>query len=110
GSGGGPINEAPCTEGGGKVDPTTGHCYFVLRGQMNSRMTWTDARNRCASLNGAHLATITSEEEQAFVESFATTGPGGTGDLWIGLWREGAATATNKFAWITDEPVNYVNW
>src|SRR5690606_5138218 len=80
------------------------------RGQMNSRMTWTDARNRCASLNGAHLATITSEEEQAFVESFATTGPGGTGDLWIGLWREGAATATNKFAWITDEPVNYVNW
>ena len=74
-------------------------------------MTWSTARDRCVSQGqGARLATINSPEEQEFVQSMATSGMGGTGDLWIGLWRDGGPTQTNRFVWITGESLDYENW
>lgn len=75
-------------------------------------MTWPTARDRCVSQGqGARLATITSAEEQAFVAPMATSGGNGTGDLWIGLWRDGGPSQTNRFVWITGESLDdYTNW
>lgn len=88
----------PCTEPGGKM--FGGHCYFPT--MMRS---WQNNRDVCATLK-AHLVTITSDGEQAFVYSNI-----GTGERWIGLYRpEGAAFDKSSYKWLTPEAVSYSNW
>jgi len=66
-----------------------------------TRLNWEVAKERCESLGG-HLATITSAEEQAFIESLNKSGT----RLWIGGYRE----AINDWKWITGEPWSYTHW
>ncbi|HVB38176.1 MAG TPA: lectin-like protein, partial [Vicinamibacterales bacterium] len=86
-------------------------------------LTWDDADAAATtrhglvqdpSLNGqngpdepfalSHLATITSQAENDFVDGLK-----GPGDMrgWIGLYD---ATGTFDWQWVTGEPVGYVNW
>ncbi len=63
-------------------------------------ITWTDARAYCQSMGG-HLVTITSAEEQAFIES---TFPGTTG--WIGAYGDNGG-----WSWVTGETFGgYTYW
>jgi len=80
----------------GYVSPDDGHCYFFLR----EPITWHMARDECAN-NMAHLATLTSNSEQAFVTSF-----GAEAEAWIGLSRFGAV----NFTWVTNEIFAYTQW
>lgn len=65
------------------------------------KLTWWEAESYCESLGG-HLATITSQAEQDFINQLNTEGY----RLWIGAYRpEGL-----DFAWITREPWTYTNW
>gem|GEM_PF-1119184 len=74
-----------------------GHRYEYY---PNADISWTQARAMCQSLGG-HLVTITSAEEQAFIES---TFPGTTG--WIGGYGD-----NNGWSWVTGEPFGgYTHW
>lgn len=67
-------------------------------------MTWREATAYCESLGG-HLVTITSQEEQTFIENLIKNGAreqywiGATDEANEGVWR-----------WVTGEPWNYENW
>lgn len=63
-------------------------------------ISWTYANYICNSLGG-HLATITSREEQDFIESL---NPGKT---WIGASKKEDGTWG---AWVTGEDWSYTNW
>ena len=69
----------------------------------SASMTWYEAKAFCESIGG-HLATITSQEEQEFVEQMVLR----HGDLsmfWIGLFDEDW-----EWKWVTGEPLSYTNW
>ncbi len=83
---------APTDQGG---ESFSGHRYKYF----DVNMTWTEARAYCRSLGG-HLATITSEEEQAFIDQ---TYPGCKG--FIGFFGEG-----ESWQWITGETWSYTRW
>jgi hypothetical protein len=75
-----------------------GHCYFVI-----PPTAWDE--NACTS-RGAHLATITSADEQTAVAALAP----GQG-RWVGLRRQnGSPRAPDSFDWVTGEPLSYANW
>ena len=73
---------------------STGHAYKVY----HQGLMWDDARDACAKL-GAHLVTITDQDEAAFVSRLLDGQ-----DAWIGATdraREGT------FAWVTGESLTY---
>jgi hypothetical protein len=92
-----PVLPASCSEAGARIDPGTGHCYFML---SMAAMVWPDARAGCDG-RGAHLATLTSPGEQAFAVSLLDNE-----DLWIGLYQIG----TGALQWVTGEPVTFMAW
>jgi hypothetical protein len=63
-------------------------------------VSWYVARDQCQNLR-AHLATITSEDERAFVASIEANAP-----AWLGLSRFGAVS----FSWITGELFAFTSW
>lgn len=65
-------------------------------------ITWTEAMAYCESLGG-HLVTITSAEEQAFIETLLESGE--KKQYWIGM-----RFMENEYRWITGEIVGYTNW
>ena len=67
-------------------------------------MTWSDAKAYCEYLGG-HLLTITSKEEQQFVESKVL--PGGTKKAY---WMGGYKQTNKKWSLITGEAFVYSNW
>lgn len=69
---------------GGLIDPTTNHCYFAA----GSDTKYADARARCLRV-GAHVVTIDSEGEQAFVRTLAADESG----YWVGLVLDPATGA-----------------
>ncbi len=73
-----------------------GHIYTII----NWNMSWDDARNYCES-QGGHLATITSPDEQAFIESLNSLNK----KLWIGGYRDDDFI----WHWVTGEPWKYSN-
>ena len=78
------------------VNPTNGHAYKWIACD-----NWEDARAQAAD-EDAHLATITSEAEQIWLEAIFVDGP-----YWIGLTdllKEG------EWSWETGELVTYTNW
>jgi len=94
-----PVDTGGCTDPGGKT--FGGHCYFPT---PLSRY-WTTSRDGCTAV-GAHLVTITSAEENAFVATFATTG-----ERWIGLYRpDGTSYNASSYRWVTTETGTYRNW
>ncbi len=66
-------------------------------------MTWTQAKAFCEERDG-HLLTITSAEEQAFIETMLIS-YGTKKQYWLGAYRNG-----NDYVWITDEVFAYSNW
>ena len=72
-----------------------GHYYQVV----TTATTYGEAEMQC-EMKGAHLATITSKEEQDFIYSLT-----GQDDVWLGgEYKNGAWT------WVTGEPFTYTNW
>ena len=72
---------------------------------FDNSMSWNEAEAYCESLGG-HLATITSEEEQKFInENLFPVGTKNT--YFIGLSR---STSDNAWEWITGETFEYENW
>lgn len=95
----GPLDTSPSDStaadvGGCEGERFGGHCYFAV-GPTN----WNNARSTCEG-RSAHLVTITSADEEAFVETIRAGS-----DRWIGLRRSGS-----MFAWITGETSAYTKW
>jgi predicted small integral membrane protein len=85
-----------CRGQNGYVSALDGHCYFGFA----ESVSWYVARDNCQQRSG-HLATITTDEERAFVASIPAAAP-----AWIGLSRFGAVS----FTWITQEIFAYTSW
>ncbi|MBM6977345.1 lectin-like protein [Intestinimonas butyriciproducens] len=77
-----------------------GHTYQVF----DDPLTWEDAKISCEA-KGGYLATITTQEEQDFVNGLLSTSSaffywlGGTDERTEGSWE-----------WVTGEPWSYENW
>lgn len=68
---------------------------------INESMTWHEAKEYCEKLGG-HLVTITSKEEQNFINSLLNEDKN---LYWIGL-----VSNNNNWEWITGEDYKYTNW
>lgn len=79
-----------------------GNIYVLFTESRN----WFDAKTCCENLGG-HLATITSEEEQAFIASYmkALHTTTAFAYAWLGGYRDG-----NNWYWVTGEAFEYTNW
>lgn len=78
------------------VNPQNGHAYKWVKCK-----DWIDAKVIAAKEN-AHLVSITSEEEQIWLESVFKGRA-----YWIGLTD---SIQEGKWEWVTGEPVTYTNW
>ncbi|MDO4618411.1 MAG: lectin-like protein [Clostridia bacterium] len=88
-----------------RIRPVTGevfdgHIYELY----DESMTWEDAKEYC-EIVGGHLVTITSEEEQGFIENFIQKGDKNV--YWMGLSEIGSE---NDWEWTTYEGYDYENW
>lgn len=74
------------------------HYYKVFYEQLD----WKEARDKCRAMGG-HLVTITSKEEQEFIDGL------NVGNVWLGAVRKDSTT----WEWVTGESLDYVspeNW
>lgn len=81
-----------------KYKEFNGHYYKLY----NEGMIWQDAKSYCDNIGG-HLATITSKNEQEFINSLLINGLKGC--YWIGGYKY-----MNQWKWVTNESFNYTNW
>jgi hypothetical protein len=92
---------------GAVVNPSTGHMYAVVPGAV----TWSQASNMARMVIGGvtgHLATITSSQEQAFVQGMLpTSNLGGVVYARLGGFDKGSE---GSWRWITGEPLSFSNW
>lgn len=77
-----------------------GNFYQVV----DTSMTWTEAAAFC-EMQGGHLVTITSQGEQAFIESLLMDDVCTKKQYWIG-----ARFMDDGYQWITGEEFSYTNW
>ena len=90
---------APCVGGAAQVVGPEGHCYLFF----NDSQTWSSARLSCDALvPPAHLATITTAEENALLAPNL-----GNADWFIGF-SDGELEGT--FRWVTGETLSYTHW
>jgi len=85
----------PVSEGG------TGNTYEIL---LDTDASFEAARDAAESAGG-HLLSITTPEEQAFVEGLLMDSNAPTGSYWLGLEMAGG-----EFAWETGEAFDYSNF
>ena len=76
-----------------------GHYYQTF---PVGRITWEDAKKRCED-KGGHLATITSQDEENFVEQKVNTNS--YNYYWLG-----ATDVDGSWQWVTREEFDYTNW
>ena len=73
------------------------HYYKIITGTY----TWSEAEKECEKMGG-HLVTITSDQEQNFVN--------GLNDSGICVWIGGTRNKENGWNWVTGEEWKYENW
>ena len=76
-----------------------GRIYKIFEKQLS----WYSAYSYCENMGG-HLATITSAEEQTFIETYMKS-ISFDADVWIGLYSDG-----QKWNWVTEEEYSYTHW
>lgn len=82
-----------------------GHQYEVVAVEG---ISWTAANAAATALGaGWHLVTITSAQEEAFVESLLSLSVANRSHYWIGA-NDSAVEGT--FGWVTSETFSYTNW
>jgi cysteine-rich repeat protein len=91
-----PTRRALCERPAWVTDPATNHAYRVFY----ALRTQPEAIADCAAI-GAHLATVTSEGEQAFVATLAAR------DTWIGLFQ---GPTEGAWFWSTGERFEFHAW
>ena len=80
-----------------------GHSYMIF----DQSVSWEKAQKACKK-SGGHLVTITTKNEQKFVEKLLKS-QGKTDEYyWIGLTDKDDEGNWSK--WVTGEKVNYSNW
>lgn len=82
------------------TNPSNGHQYAII----NDSIFWGDAKSYCENIGG-HLATITSQEEQDFINQIMKGAPKDA--YWLGATDE---VTEGTWKWITDENFNYTFW
>ena len=99
---------APSVIVGDGIWDANGHQYVVVEFRAQ---TWnTSNADLSNQLPGFHLATITSQEEQDFVNNLVAGLA--SGELWLGGFQD-PITELNPAAgwtWVTGEPWAYTNW
>lgn len=85
------------------VFPGNGHSYELV---LDGDISW-DGAQAAARASGRELATITSAQEQAFVEDLLLDSGAPTGSYWFGL-RE--TQTEGEYAWATGETFSYDNF
>ena len=88
------------------VSPANGHSYEVIADSVSS---WAQA-DAAAQAAGGHLVTITSADENQFVDRLLISSDAPTGSYWMGLRRSGAGATGDFQAWTTGEKLDYTNW
>lgn len=81
-------------------NPENGHYYKVF--DQSSYVSWYEAKERSEELKG-HLVTITSQQEQYFVNKLVKESK--TKNMWIG-----AELVWEDWHWIMPESWEYTNW
>ncbi|WP_052700250.1 C-type lectin domain-containing protein [Methylocucumis oryzae] len=81
---------------------SNGHFYQ----RFDRNFTWNESKAYCESLS-AHLATITSDEENTFITSKVLPGGSYADYYYIGATDE---TTEGVWKWITGEPFAYNHW
>ena len=74
-----------------------GHTYQIFR----DKCTWSEAKEKCEKAGG-HLVTITSPEEQKYIDLLNSENL----VLWIGLYRDSMGT----WKWVDGKNLGYTNW
>lgn len=83
-----------------------GHTYQFI----DEDTTWEEARKMCIA-RGGHLATVTSAEEQKYLEGLFNNINGSERGPWFGAYSDGAYGGDkNDWCWVTGEKWNYTNW
>ena len=77
-----------------------GHYYKVYDRELN----WEEAADQCEEKSG-HLVTITSEDEQEFIEELLHR-HGNKHCYWLGGYKDRRGT----WRWVTNETPHYSNW
>ena len=89
--------------------PGNGHFYDAI--SVPGGISWQDARDAAASMTfmglQGHLATITSADEQQFLND---TFPGTHGFILGGFQPPGSPEPGGGWQWVTGEPFVYTNW
>jgi hypothetical protein len=85
------------------------HIYEIV---YLSGSSWGDADAHVQSLgDGWHLATITSQEEQSFLETTLFPTATQEGKYWLGGIQDDTATAPDEgWSWVTGEMWDYTNF
>lgn len=82
--------------------PFGGHHYQLID---SDDIRWMEAKKKCEE-QGGHLVTITSAQEQQFIQDLITGGS--KVFYWIGATDSGQEP--NHYYWITGEDFSYQNW
>ena len=72
--------------------------------RIDSRMTWSDAKEYCEDSDG-YLATITSRDENDFI--YDELARDESSNIWLGGTDE---SREGSWRWVTDEEWDYENW
>lgn len=80
-----------------------GHYYYIYH--LSAVTSWIDAAHYCEE-RGGYLATVTSAEENAFLNSYLQNHPDYT-DAYFGLTDQ---DEEGTWQWQNGEPVSYTNW
>jgi len=86
---------------------TNGHEYQIIE---NTGITWLDAKDHSMTLgDGWHLATITTLEEQNFLNDLIPI-PSSRTQFWIGGYQTPNSNPLENWNWVTGEAWTWANW